>query len=147
MAESDSLFHLEPAPEVKLLFPVTNGRPTDHFTLLQNGEKRFERIANQPPTTAELAEFAGNYYSDELDATYRIELSGSGDKFVMHSPICDPFFRKNFGITGQDTLAYAGGDGCMFAVMPIKFQRSEQGAVTGFRLNYAGRLRNILFVK
>ncbi len=147
LAESDSLFHLEPAPEVKILFPATNGRPADHFTLLQNGEQRFERLADQPPTREELAEFAGNYYSDELDATYRLELSASGDKFVMYSPICDPFFRINFGITGQDTLAYAGGDGCMYASMPIKFQRNEQGAVTGFRMSYAGRLRNILFIR
>jgi CubicO group peptidase (beta-lactamase class C family) len=147
VAESDSLFHIKMVPDAKLLFPATSSQPVDHFTVLQDGVHRFERIADQPPTTAELAEFAGDYYSDELDATYRIELSGSGDKFVMRSPICDPFFRKNFGITGQDTLAYAGGDGCMYSVMPIKFQRSEQRKVTGFRLNYANRLRNILFVK
>src|SRR6185436_20273588 len=86
-------------------------------------------------TSSQLVEFAGIYYSSEIDATYSISLQG--EKLVLQ--------RKNVdGVTpllGQFADAFsAGGTGI------IRFTRNPQNRVTGFLLT-TGRVRRLRFVK
>jgi hypothetical protein len=86
-------------------------------------------------TPAKLAEFAGNYYSDEIDATYRIALKD--DKLVLTrkkapAVTLQPSFRDAFS-----TLSILG---------TVRFTRDGEGRVNGFRIS-AGRIRGFNFVK
>ncbi|HUU30266.1 MAG TPA: serine hydrolase [archaeon] len=144
--ETDSLFHIAEAPGIKMSFHGTDRGPATHITLYQNGEHRLKRIEDQDKlTTAQLAAFAGEYYSDELDATYRVELVT--DTLFIHTPIVDPLFRKVSGITGNDPLVHSGAaDTFSLSSIPVVFKRNAQGQVAGFTID-AGRVRNLLFVR
>ncbi len=144
--ETDSLFHIAEAPEIKMVFHGTDRGPATHFILYQNGEHCLKRIEDQETlTTVQLAAFAGEYYSDELDATYRVELVT--DSLFIHTPVIDPLFRKISGITGKDPLVHSGvADTFYLSSIPVVFKRNDQGKVTGFTID-VGRVRNLLFVR
>jgi hypothetical protein len=144
--ETDSLFHVAEAPGLKMSFHGTDRGPATHITLYQNGEHRLNRVEDQDTLTiAQLAAFAGEYYSDELDATYRVELVT--DSLFIHTPIVDPLFSKISGITGNDPLVHSGAaDTFSLSSIPVVFKRNAQGQVTGFTID-AGRVRNLLFVR
>ena len=86
-------------------------------------------------TPAQLQEFSGTFYSEEIEATYTIALKD--DKLVLR--------RKNVDgetpLVGQfaDAFSAAGTGG-------IRFTRDDQNRVNGFLLT-TGRVRNLRFVK
>jgi hypothetical protein len=89
----------------------------------------FRRAAPWEPDVAELCAFCGEYESDEIDAKYRIELSG--DHLVLHrrgedpTPL-KPLFRDAF--ENEDVGA-------------ILFSRTAPGTVTQFEIsNGASRI-------
>jgi CubicO group peptidase (beta-lactamase class C family) len=95
----------------------------------------FDAMPPADKTPAKLAEFAGNYYSDEIDATYRIALKD--DKLVLTrkkapAVTLQPSFRDAFS-----TLSILG---------TVRFTRDGEGRVNGFRIS-AGRIRGFNFVK
>jgi dipeptidyl aminopeptidase/acylaminoacyl peptidase/CubicO group peptidase (beta-lactamase class C family) len=78
-----------------------------------------------------LAEYAGDYYSEELQATYKLALVG-GALYIRHrsapeAPL-QPGFRDMFWTTSTTLL----------------FDRDDQGRISGFRIS-TGRVRNIYF--
>ncbi len=82
-------------------------------------------------TTAELAAYAGTYYSAELEVVY--ELSVGGDELWLSLRSTPPRrLRKR-----QDGSIRAGG-------WEFDFQRPTDGAAVGFTIN-AGRVTNIRF--
>jgi hypothetical protein len=92
------------------------------------------RPADTPPPNAasggDLAALAGDYYSVEVDATYRIVLGDEG--LTLHSPINPP---RPLVATGSDT--FRAGD------ITLHFERGSSPAFTVA----AGRVRNIRFQK
>ena len=86
-------------------------------------------------TSEQLAEFEGDYYTEELDTTYTIRARGDG-LVAQH--------RRHDDIL----LTYAGdhflGDAWFFP--EIHFTRDDTGRVRGFRLT-GGRVRNLHFEK
>jgi len=90
-----------------------------------------------PPAdpTARLAEYEGDYYSEEIDATYRVAIK-DGKLALMrkkNSPLTlQPAFRDGFS-----TLSILGN---------IRFTRDAQSRINGFTLS-AGRIRSFRFVK
>jgi hypothetical protein len=86
------------------------------------------------PRVAELAAYAGDYWSDELRVSYRVELKDS--TLVFH-----PFKRSAAPMRAafSDAFTAAGGAGT------VRFTRTK-GAVTGFRLT-SGRVRNVAFAR
>ena len=91
------------------------------------------RIPAFHPPPAQLAEFAGEYWSDELRVTYRVDLKDSG--LVVH-----PFKHPAKPLRPAFADAFVAGD-----AGTIRFVRTK-GRVTGFRLT-GGRVRNVAFVK
>lgn len=102
-----------------------------------NGEVALthDSVESATYTTTQLTEFAGNYYSDEIQAIYNITLQG--DKLVLQ--------RKNVdGVTPllaqlADAFSAAGTGN-------LRFTRNAQNRVTGFLLN-TGRIRRLRFNK
>jgi CubicO group peptidase (beta-lactamase class C family) len=102
------------------------------------------RIEDQPPVECEaaplvapsppqLAEFAGNYFSEELNVTYKIKVEG--DKLIYQYARAP---QMSLSPMIKDTFA-AGS-------FQLTFLRNGQQRVSGFTIN-AGRVRNLRFVK
>ncbi len=96
-----------------------------------------EPVVLVSPTVEDLKELVGEYYSEELQVAYRLELK-DGKLFLVHenpyknhsdSPL-EPTLRDNFMISG----------------MQIQFFHNEENDVESFTVN-AGRVKNIRFVR
>ncbi|RKU20056.1 penicillin-binding protein [Candidatus Poribacteria bacterium] len=94
-----------------------------------------EDTKSEPLTPEQLAEFEGDYYTEELDTTYTIAISENGlvAKHIRHDDI---------------SLTYADDHflGNTWFFPKIHFTRDDTGQVTGFRLT-GGRVRNLRFEK
>lgn len=80
-----------------------------------------------------LASFAGDYYSEELDATYHLRAEA------------DTLFVK-VGRRREGRLLPYEGDTFRAGLMTLRFQRDSSGTITGYLLD-AGRARNFEFVR
>ncbi|MCH8289501.1 beta-lactamase family protein [Candidatus Poribacteria bacterium] len=87
----------------------------------------------EPLTAEQLAEFVGDYYSEELDTTYAI-IVREGQLVAQH--------RRNDDIP----LTYTGDGfvGAEWFFPQVHFMRDDNGKITGFRLT-GGRVRNLRF--
>ena len=85
-------------------------------------------------TSVQLAEYAGNYYSEELDVTY--EMFVDGEHLIL----------RIAGRPQSQSMTIARKDGFAVPGVSVNFSRAEQGRISGFSLN-AGRVKGILFVK
>ena len=95
-----------------------------------------QRITDEPPMAAQLSEFAGDYYSDELDTVYTL-LIQDGRLVARH--------RRHEDVP----LDSAGADRFASATWWFKqldFQRDDAGGITGFALT-GERVRNLHFRK
>jgi CubicO group peptidase (beta-lactamase class C family) len=92
----------------------------------------FRRVPPYEPTPAELAELAGRYASDELDAVFEIWVEG--DRLTLRRPRSEPV-----------PLRPGAADEFVAPGSTLTFVR-EAGRVTGFRV-YAGRVTGIEFVR
>jgi len=85
--------------------------------------------------TSQLGQYAGNYYSSELEATYRVYVD-NGKLMVHHMRLGD------FELIPDITMwGLFNGD-----VGRLQFEPDMQGKVTGFKFS-GGRIRNIRFDK
>ena len=99
------------------------------------GEKpqTFTLIVPVAPGASRLAEYAGTYYSDELQAGYRLVVE-NGKLFVRARNLPqDPLLPTVTDVFAVDELTF-------------KFERDGRKRVTGFALG-AGRIRNVRFVR
>jgi hypothetical protein len=98
------------------------------------GEKSTYRRMPAPKTDARtLAEYAGDFVSDELDVTWRIE-PGGGALVLRRRAVPDITLQPVF----PDAFNSPGG--------VIRFQRAANGRVTGFVIG-AGRVTGFVFRK
>lgn len=79
--------------------------------------------------------YAGNYYSPELEATYRVYVDK--DKLMVHHMRLGDFALSSDVATADLFYGDAGR---------MQFEKDGQGKVTGFKLS-GGRIRNIRFNK
>ena len=91
------------------------------------------RVPAVRPPAAQLAQFAGSYWSDELRVSYRVELKDS--VLVLH-----PFKHPAQPLRPAFADAFVGGE-----AGTVRFVRTK-GVVSGFRLT-GGRVRSVAFVK
>ena len=98
---------------------------------------RFEAVELVSPSPAELAGYAGDYYSDELGVTYKVLLEG-GKLYIKHENKYKELPTSALEPTLKDTFFIRG--------ITLNFKRDEQRQVKAFTLD-AGRVRNISFVK
>ncbi len=89
-----------------------------------------------PPDAATLAEYAGTYYSPELDAIYHVGTVNDG--LVAHH-----IRHGEIALQPQSPDHFATDSWFM---REVRFGRDEEGAVTEMRVG-GGRVRNLLFVR
>ena len=94
-----------------------------------------EGIKSEPLAPEQLTEFEGDYYTEELDATYTIGVRGDG-LVAQH--------RRHDDILLTYTGGHFLGDAWFFP--EIHFIRDDTGGVTGFKLT-GNRVRNLHFEK
>jgi CubicO group peptidase (beta-lactamase class C family) len=101
--------------------PASGGRPNEWHVGAENDRSVFQPVTFAP-SPAEVRAFAGEYRSDELDATFTLEPRASG------------LVVKNVGFL--ETIVPFENDQFVGDVVGIvKFSRDASGAVTGFTLN------------
>ncbi|HYP27799.1 MAG TPA: serine hydrolase domain-containing protein [Blastocatellia bacterium] len=107
--------------------------PLQMFTSANGGKPIVhERVEPASYTSEQMAQFAGTYYSEEIDATYTISLQG--DKLVLRRKNVDDaplqlLFADTFSSVGSGALS---------------FTRDKQNHISGFLVN-TGRVRNLRF--
>jgi len=133
---SKDRFQVVGAP-IQLTFEgASNGHP-QRMLAFGEGEKEpitYEYVEVAKPTPAQLAEYAGNYYSEELDTRYTVILKD--DRLVIR--------RRKFedtSLTPTFTDAFSNSD-----FGRLRFIRDSAKRVSGFELN-AGRVRHLQFSK
>ena len=94
-----------------------------------------EETKSEPLPPEQLAEFEGDYYTEELDTTYTIRVREDG-LVAQH--------RRHDDIVLTYAAGHFRGDSWFFP--EIHFTRDDIGSVTGFRLT-GGRVRNLHFEK
>jgi CubicO group peptidase (beta-lactamase class C family) len=94
----------------------------------------FEVQETMNPTAEQLKEYAGAYYSDELDTVYRMEVVDG--KLVLKRKKYPPM---PFSAVFKDALSNP-------TTGIVQFTRDPQKRINGFII-YAGRIRNLRFVK
>lgn len=100
---------------------------------LSNGTTTMERVAPAVPARAALAEFAGTYYSDELDVEWKVTVARDSVLAIAR--------RRT---TPDQPIRIVYADGFTGGVGSVRFTRNREGRVDGFLLT-AGRIRHIRF--
>jgi CubicO group peptidase (beta-lactamase class C family) len=108
-------------------------RPMMYISFDRRKPQVFEPVKLVTPMPAELAEYAGEYYSDEAQATYKVGVEN--DRLVVTA-------RR----TRRLVLSPAIKDEFIFANFNFDFTRDQQNRVTGFLLD-TDRSVNVRFVR
>lgn len=123
--------------KIELVVSMGDGGSPSHVSMIIDDGKPsvYQAVKAASDSPAQLAEFVGNFYSEELDATYTLVLVGNkllarkkiGDELVLSPQFVDVFGNSDRGIS-------------------IRFSRGQNGAVTGFLLN-TSRMKGVAFRK
>jgi hypothetical protein len=112
------------------------GSPSQVSMIIDDGKPIvYQAVKAAPDAPAQLAEFIGSYYSEELDAQYTLSLVGNklaarkkvGDELILTPQFADVFGNSDRGIS-------------------VKFSRGQNGVITGFLLN-TSRMKGLAFKK
>ena len=122
-------FRIPGGPE--MVYQREGGRT--RAVLLVDGEDttRYEAVAAITPSAAQLASYAGSYWSDELDTRFTVAVRDGG--LVL---------RERLGDETRLTPTFA--DGFASPAGAVVFSRDSAGRVSGFGI-WAGRIRNVQF--
>ncbi len=139
----ETLFYFEVEPETHVAFSMAADDSVEGMkTITSSGEYGYDRVESDAPTPEELRQYAGRYYSPELDITWRLtagddHLVARRRKYVNSklSPVFADAFVDDWGpIMGYPTNYL------------VVFDRGEQGEITGLRVS-GTRVRNLEFVR
>lgn len=122
-------------PSIVYTFQTEESREADLLVDFGGAIFYFERIELESKPNQNLAEFAGSYYSAELDVTYSISLENN--KLILSYP-------NNEGITIKE-----GAKNTFGANRRTKytFDRSNAGKIISFEVASEGTVKDILFKK
>lgn len=134
---SKDRFQVVGAP-IQITFEGTSNGHPQRMVVAAEGEAEptvFEYLETVNLTPAQLADYAGTYYSDELDTRYVVVVK-DGKLMLRRRKFDDSPLRPTFADSFTETEI--GGD--------FKFTRDAGKRVSGFELN-AGRVRHLQFSK
>ena len=117
----------------RMVFEVDEDGEVPALTLFQNGEHRAVRLADDGAALPDLADFAGRYFSAELETFYEITIG-------------DPALLLRHRRFGPLTLNHKQGDAfeAEFPLTSVDFERDASGRVTGLKAGNQ-RTRNVWF--
>ena len=132
-ARSDTLFWVA-SYNAPMVFQTPRGKPVQ---LVYRGRTQPKLQEYPTASGAKLREYVGDYVSDELATTYRVELTDGG--LVMNNRRVGnvrltPLWRDDFG-------------GSMWFTRSVEFLRDPAGRVTGFTVYVDERSRDVQFVR
>ncbi len=140
---SENLFFFELEPQTRVEFiPAPDDAVAGMKTITSSGEYGYDRVETVTPTPGELAQYAGRYYSPELDVYWTIEadddyLIGKRRKYVDSK--LTPLFRDAFSDDWQPLMGYP-------TTYLLVFERDEQDSITGLRVS-GTCVRNLRFTR
>lgn len=100
-------------------------------------EKPDKKIPPEKLNLEQMNSYVGDYYSEELDVTYRI-LQKEGKLYIVHENPHKSYPKLPFVPTLKDQFNLGG--------YQMTFSRNEKDDISSFTIN-AGRVKNIRFVK
>ena len=141
--KSATRFYFRDEPETEVEFVLPAEQSPARLTLTgPEGEYRYQQVNKVSPTAAELAEYAGRYYSPELDLVWTLvaaedHLVAKRRKFVDSK--LTPLFADAFSDDWQPLLGYP-------TTYLVRFERDSGGEVSGLRVT-GTRVRNLSFTR
>lgn len=121
---------------IELAFSAASGKQAfGRLTVMARFEEPtpHERVDEFAPTPAQLADYVGNYRSEELDVIYRAVLE-SGELWLMAS-------KKPAGALRPVTRDFFSG-----AIGSMQFRRDSSGRIAGFDLT-SGSIKDVHFTR
>jgi CubicO group peptidase (beta-lactamase class C family) len=138
---SEDLFAFEVDPQTHVAFiPADDGAVAGVKTVTFSGEYAYDRVETATPTAGELAQYAGRYYSPELDIYWTLE---AGDDHLVAKrrkyvdSVLTPLFADAFRDDWLPLMDYP-------TTYLVVFERDSLGAITGLRVS-GTRVRNLWF--
>ncbi len=133
-ATSDSTFSLV-GVQADITFHRNEDGTADSLTLHQNGDHIAKKIEFELDF-AEMREYTGRYFSEEVETLYHIALKDS-TLLLQHYQL-----DEDIELSPSDKDKFGAG----FPLSSIVFVRNEAGDITGFK-GSSGRTRDVLFEK
>jgi CubicO group peptidase (beta-lactamase class C family) len=134
--ESETRFFV-PAQDVYVTFERNEAGEVDRFIASEGDEEtEAQRIERFVPEEIGLAEYTGDYHSEELGTTYTLVVRDDAlvATHVRHDPI---------PLTPSAPDAFNGNT---WFFGDVQFERDDDGSITGFRVT-SGRVRGLLFMR
>ena len=115
----------------EMIYRRDGGRLRDVLLVSDGDTTRYEPVASVAPSAAQLAAYAGSYWSDELETRFRVLVRDGGLVAIQQN--------------GEETkLAPTYADAFTSPQGSVIFSRDAKGQVDGFGI-WAGRVRNVRF--
>jgi CubicO group peptidase (beta-lactamase class C family) len=115
----------------EMIYRREGGRVREVLVVSDGDTTRYEPVAPASPTAAQLASYAGSYWSDELDTRFTVAARDGG--LVVRTRL------------GEETkLSPAFTDAFTSSAGTVIFSRDARGKVNGFGI-WAGRIRDVRF--
>jgi hypothetical protein len=133
--------------DVQVSFPQDENGKTSKLVWHQNGHDiPAEKLAGPPLSPAQLCEYEGQYYSEELQATYGVYVHQ--DRLCLKAPRVPELFQRNFrDPPGENVLKHMAGDRFIRSYGTMEFSRDNNGKIAGFALHAGDNLKNLKFCK
>jgi CubicO group peptidase (beta-lactamase class C family) len=144
--KSPTEYFLKVAPHIQVSFCRDESGKTSRFIWHQNSYHiPAERLVGGPLRPAQLGEYEGQYYSEELQVTYGVYVQD--DRLCLKAPRVPEPFQRNFRDPAEENaLKHMAGDRFIRSYGMIEFCRDDSGKIAGFAL-HASDLKNLRFRK
>jgi len=133
--------------DVQVSFSQEEDGKTSKLVWHQNGHHiPAEKLAGPPLSPAQLCEYEGEYYSEELQAMYGVYVQQ--DRLCLKAPRVPELFQRNFrDPPGENVLKHMAGDRFVRSYGTIEFSRDDNGKIAGFAIHAGDNLKNLKFGK
>jgi hypothetical protein len=140
---SEARFFFRDMPDTEVEFaPATEQAPARMKVITASGDYFYERVDKVSPTQDELAQYAGRYYSPELDIYWTV-VTGDGWLVAKRRKYVDSKLSAVFTDAFSDDWLPLMGYPTTYLVV---FDRDASDEVTGLRVT-GTRVRNLRFVR
>src|SRR5215813_861037 len=131
---SETQFNIAGQEWAEVEFRSSGGKTQLRLSRNNRKPETFESVEAFEPSAERLNEFAGSYYSQELDTTYKMIVE-QGRLFVIDRN----GVKRPLSPTIRDSFVVLSGP-------QFEFSREDGGKISGFAV-HAGRIRNVRFSK
>jgi hypothetical protein len=145
--KSPTEYFLKGAAHVQVSFSQDENGKASKLVWHQNDHHiPAERLTGGPLSPAQLGEYEGEYYNEELQTTYGVYVQE--DRLCLQAPRVPDLFQRNFrDPPGENVLKHMDGDRFIRSYGAREFSRDPNGKIAGFALHAGDDLKNLRFSK